>query len=373
MILHIIYISIRRWQAVRHARLGHERLVDTSRSRALAARDASLRPQRGRPRALPVAERTLFVVSPPSRAVGSRSLGPWLDVCSRGLPERGSILFRGFGIRRQSTFRNFVSAFAAAHLWYRFDALDRSASENAGRESSLEPGAARALVARHERSYSKGRPRRIWLCCTHPAATAARTALVDGRDVFRRLPNELRRRWAERRLMYVRHLGGELGPPWPQAFATSDWARVEAHCRRLGIDWEWKRGGTLRLCKTCTPVAIHPDTLERVWFNDAHLCHPGSVETKRGVSLLKPPSAAEPALQVYHADGSAIRRSDLAIISAAYAASTFFLTWQAGDVLMLDNLLTAHGHELRGGDLQLEVAREYTNEAASTEHDPMWL
>ena len=169
--------------------------------------------------------------------------------------------------------------------------------------------------------------------------------------------------------MYVRYFGDELERPWPRAFATSDWARVESRCRRLGIDWEWKNGGVLRLSKTCMPMVTHPATLERVWFNEAHLCHPGALETRRGVSMPKRPTATEPSLQVYHADGSAIRKSDLALITEAYEASKFVIRLEPGDVLMLDNLLTAHGHD---GDIQLEFAKEYAGEASSWEHDPMW-
>ena len=172
--------------------------------------------------------------------------------------------------------------------------------------------------------------------------------------------------------MYVRYLGDELDVPWSRAFATSDWSRVESRCRRLGVDWEWKNGGVLRLSKTCLPMLTHPDTLERVWFNDAHLCHPGVLETRRGVSVPKPPAPKEPSLQVYHADGTSIRRSDLALIAAAFEASRIVIDWEPGDVLMLDNLLTAHSLVPRHDPGRLEFAKEYPSELSAIEHDPIW-
>jgi hypothetical protein len=233
-------------------------------------------------------------------------------------------------------------------------------------------GGEQPFILHHERTYGSLRPSRSWFGFTSAAGPGARVALADGRDVFRRLPTDLRRRWAERGLMYVRYLGDGLALPWSVAFGTSDWSRVEARCRRLGIDWEWKNGGVLRLSKTCLPMVTHPATLERVWFNDAHRCHPGAVETRRGLSALKPPTPSEPSLQVYHADGSAIRRSDLALIKAAFEASEVVLDAEPGDVLMLDNLSTAHALVPRSGRARLEFAKEYPSEASGIEHDPMW-
>lgn len=300
-------------------------------------------------------------------------LGPWLQLCARRLPERGSILLRGLGVRRQATFRELVSVFMDSDLSYEVGALQWPAEAGVGRAPPPGWSGERPFMLHHERTYSSARPSRLWLCNTGEACPSVQIAVADGRDVFRRLPTDVRRRWAERGLMYVRYLGDELDLPWSMAFGTSDWARVESRCRRLGIDWEWKHGGVLRLSKSCVPMLTHPATLERVWFNDAHLCHPGALETRRGVSVLKPPTATEPPLQVYHADGSAIRRSDLVLIRAAFDASKVVIDAQPGDVLMLDNLVTAHGLVRRDGDIQLEFAKEYPGELPLIEDDPMWL
>lgn len=262
-------------------------------------------------------------------------------------------------MRRHTAFRELVAVFEERQRAYQLGTLEWPAAGE------------RPFTLHHEGACSSTRPTRLWFGCTDVAGPGAHLAIADGRDIFRRLPTEIQRRWAERGVMYVRYLGDGLDLPWPRVFGTSDWSQVEARCRRLGIDWEWKNGGVLLLSKVCTPMVSHPSTLDRVWFSDVHLCHPGAIETRRGVSMLKPPTVPGASLQVYHADGSAIRRSDLALIKAAFEASRVVIEWEPGDVLMLDNLLTAHGLVPRDDSSQLAFAQEYPCEASGAELDPL--
>jgi hypothetical protein len=295
----------------------------------------------------------------------------------RQLPLRGSILFRGFGIRDQSAFRELVSAVAAPEVRYRSGTLEEprgGAGESSADASTAAagPAAFARSTLHYARASSADRPKRLCFCCSDPGPTGAQIAVADGREVFRRLTPELRRRWSERGLMYVRHFGGGLDVPWSRAFGTSDWAAVEARCRALGTAWEWRNDEVLRLMQVCPAFAADPDTLERVWCNDAHVYTPGAVDLRRGVATLRLPRPAQPSLQVYHADGTAIRKADLASICAAFEASRQVIAWEAGDVLLLDNLSMAHAHGFRSGDLRLLVAEELAREATTGERDPMW-
>ena len=93
----------------------------------------------------------------------------------------------------------------------------------------------------------------------------------------------------------------------------------------------------------CQGVARHPQTGEPVWFNQAHLFHPTALEEEVREALLG--LFGQEGLPRYacYGDGSPIADSDLAAIRDAYQAEMVDVSWQQSDVLLLDNMLAAHG------------------------------
>jgi len=59
---------------------------------------------------------------------------------------------------------------------------------------------------------------------------------------------------------------------------------------------------------------------------------------------------------VYYGDGSPIEDSVMAEINAVYQQAQVSFPWQQGDVLMLDNMLAAHGRNSYKGARKIVVA-----------------
>jgi hypothetical protein len=59
---------------------------------------------------------------------------------------------------------------------------------------------------------------------------------------------------------------------------------------------------------------------------------------------------------VYYGDGTEIEDSVIAEICEIYREATVSFAWQKGDILMLDNMLTAHGRNPYVGDRKIVVA-----------------
>jgi alpha-ketoglutarate-dependent taurine dioxygenase len=138
---------------------------------------------------------------------------------------------------------------------------------------------------------------------------------------------------------------------------------VEEHCRAAGIDVEWKGNGRLRTRQVRPAVRNHPETGEPVWFNHALFFHISSLppEVRRAITAGIPEQDLP--FNTYYGDGSAIEPSVLEEIREAYDRETVKFDWLAGDLLLLDNMLTAHGREPFIGPRKILVAMTEPYEA----------
>jgi alpha-ketoglutarate-dependent taurine dioxygenase len=57
----------------------------------------------------------------------------------------------------------------------------------------------------------------------------------------------------------------------------------------------------------------------------------------------------------YYGDGAEIEPAALDELREAYEAETVVIPWQEGDIMMLDNMLVAHGREAYGPPRQIVV------------------
>jgi hypothetical protein len=80
-----------------------------------------------------------------------------------------------------------------------------------------------------------------------------------------------------------------------------------------------------------------------VWFNQAHLFHVSSLNPEVRQSLLSTFKEDDLPRNTYYGDGSPIDDSVLDEIRDLYQQEAVIFPWQEGDILMLDNMLAAHG------------------------------
>ncbi len=267
----------------------------------------------------------------------------------------GGVLFRGHEVGGADGLRAFAGAFGHPLLTYDFGSTPRSLVAD-GVYSSTEYPAHQEIPLHNEQSYARDWPMKIWFHCVTAAAAGGETPIADSREVYRRVDAGLRRRFAERGLLYVRNFGGGLDVPWQRTFDTADPAVVEAYCREHAIACEWKADGELRSRQVAQAVAAHPRTGEMVWFNQAHLFHVSALEPAVREALLDVVGPGELPRNVYYGDGGEIEESALDEIRAVYAELRVLFPWRAGDVLMLDNMLVAHGRTSFAGERRIVVA-----------------
>jgi alpha-ketoglutarate-dependent taurine dioxygenase len=298
----------------------------------------------------------LPVVSPSDAETIFDRLDELHRLANKHLLREGAVLLRGFEKGQVADFHRFAASFGQEMLTYEFGSTPRSRIQE-GVYSSTEYPAHQWIPQHNEQSYTTRWPMKIWFYCDIAAAGGGETPIANSREVYRRIPESIRRRWRDKRLMYVRNYGNGLDVPWEQVFQTSDRAEVETFCARHEIQCEWRDDGNLRTRQICQSEALHPVTREPVWFNQAHLFHVTGLEPEVRETLLSAvDDPSELPRNVFYGDGTAIEENVLDEIRAVYADLMLAFPWQEGDILALDNMLTSHGRAPFRGPRRVLVA-----------------
>jgi len=207
-----------------------------------------------------------------------------------------------------------------------------------------------------ESAYSYYWPMKLWFHCVVAADEGGATPLSDSRRLMALLDPAVVRRFTERRVMYVRNYHEGFDIPWQVAFQTEDREVVADYCRRAGMEFEWRENGVLRTRQVLDAVVTHPGTGDRVWFNQVHASHVSTLDADVRQGLVELFGADDLPRDVRYGDGAPIGEEELAAIAAAYAETTVAFPWQRRDVLLMDNMLVAHGREPFRGRRKVVVA-----------------
>jgi alpha-ketoglutarate-dependent taurine dioxygenase len=277
------------------------------------------------------------------------------DWIEHGLLEHGAILFRGFNVDSKASFRSLSELACDRLIDYVYRSTPRTAVDQAI-YTATEYRSDATIPLHNENAFQRDWPMRLLFGCLQPARSGGETVLARTGDVTARIDRDVIERFSGLGVTYVRNYGQGVDLSWETTFQTSVPAEVEDYCRREGIRCEWLPNDCLRTAQTCHATANHPITGEELWFNQAHLFHVSSLgpEDERAVRSLFEES--ELPRNAYFGDGSDIPREMLAHIRAAYDAASYPLTWEHGDLLLVDNMLVAHGRLPFVGSRQLLVA-----------------
>ena len=100
--------------------------------------------------------------------------------------------------------------------------------------------------------------------------------------------------------------------------------------------------------------AQHPTTREWTWFNHGTFYNSFTVEPELR-RFLSGYQEHEMPYQTYYGDGEPIPTSVMEQLDAAYQDETVVFPWQRGDVLVIDNMLVAHGRQPYSGERRVFV------------------
>jgi alpha-ketoglutarate-dependent taurine dioxygenase len=264
------------------------------------------------------------------------------------LQNHGAVLIRGLKVLGSAQFGKLLATLLGADL---LEYVYRSTPRTALRGNvftATEYPASEVIPQHNENSYSRHWPNRIGFLCMLPSETGGETPIGDSRVVYDLLPRDLREKFEQRGVTYVRNYS-QLDLPWQVVFQTEERADVEAYCIDNELSFEWLPQGALRTKQINPAVAAHPVTGEKLWFNQAHLFHVSSLGREMAETLLASLGEENLPRNTYYGDGTPIEADALETIREVYERTKIRFTWHRNDLLLLDNMRFTHGRESYAG------------------------
>lgn len=294
-------------------------------------------------------------ISPQDSLVGGLQSESLVSLVADSILDSGGVLLRGFDVETEEQFRDFASSFGHALLSYEFGSTPRT-SLGKGVYTSTEYPNHQHIPLHNEQAYTREWPMKIFFYCSEAAKEGGETPIANSRLVYQSMPEKIRDVFESKGLLYVRNYGTGFDADWQDVFNTEDPKVVESFCAERAIECRWQDDGTLRTLQRCQAVEVHPVTGEKVWFNQAHLFHVSNLAKDLRLMLEDMFDPDELPRNVFYGDGSPIGDDILDTVRQVLESCKISFPWCSGDIMVLDNMLSAHGRSPYEGARRVMVA-----------------
>jgi alpha-ketoglutarate-dependent taurine dioxygenase len=260
------------------------------------------------------------------------------------LHDSGAVLLRGFDPGGVDGFAAAVRALSGEPLAYTERSSPRSSVKGHIYTSTDYPPA-EEIFFHNENSYRISWPMTLFFHCIQPPREGGATPLSDIRQVLKAIDPSVREQFSRRGWMLVRNFDAEFGLPWQEVFGTQDRDEVMRYCHANAIEAEWGANGRLRTTSVRKAIYRHPETRDEVWFNHAAFFHLSTLPRDAQEGLRELFAEQDLPSNTYFGDGEPIPDDVIEHIRACYRDAAVRFDYHEGDVLIIDNMLTAHGRE----------------------------
>jgi alpha-ketoglutarate-dependent taurine dioxygenase len=268
--------------------------------------------------------------------------------------EHGSVLVRGLGLRDTERVGAVFQQLTTG-LMTETEAFAPRQPYAGGVYAATTWPANQPMCMHHELSYTLEFPGLLlFACLTAPTAGGA-TGVADSSAVLAALPTELVERFERDGWLLTRSFNDEIGASVAEAFGTDDPSAVESYCRADGIEFEWQPDGGLRTRQRRSAVVRHPVTGRPAWFNQIAFLNEWTIDPDVREFLVDVYGQDGLPFNTRYGNGDPIGEDVVQLLNETYDAHTAREAWQAGDLLLVDNIRTAHSREAFEGPREVLV------------------
>ncbi|MGW0816476.1 TauD/TfdA family dioxygenase [Streptomyces viridiviolaceus] len=268
--------------------------------------------------------------------------------------EHGALLVRGLGLRETDQVGAVFSRLTGGLMTERESFAPRQEFAPGLYSSTTWPDN-QPMCMHHELSYTLAAPGLMLFACLTAPDRGGATAVADAARILQALPAEPRERFAREGWLLTRSYTDEIGASLEESFGTGDRAEIERYCRANDIDFTWQPDGTLRTTQRRPAVVRHPVTGQDCWFNQIAFLNEWTLAPEVREYLVDLYGEDGLPFNTRFGDGSPIGEDIVRLLNETYEEHTRREPWQAGDLLLVDNIRTAHSREPFTGERQVLV------------------
>ena len=269
--------------------------------------------------------------------------------------EHGSILVRGLGLSERSevgaVFRNLADG-----LMIEREAFDARNVDSEGVYAASKWPPTQQMCSHHELSYGCEVPGLMMFACLRGPTAGGETGVADAATRLTALPTELMARFEREGWTLVRSYNDEIGASISESFGTDDRAAVEAYCRANAIEFDWQSDGGLRTRQRRSAIINHPVTGQRCWFNQIAFLNEWTLDPEVREYLVEIYGTDGLPFNTQYGNGDPIGADVVQAINDVYEANIAREPLRAGDLMIVDNIRTAHSREAFEGEREVLVA-----------------
>ncbi|GAA3378252.1 TauD/TfdA family dioxygenase [Streptomyces sannanensis] len=269
--------------------------------------------------------------------------------------EHGAVLARGLGLRDAAETGAVFRRLANGLMTEKESFAPRQIYSDGVYSSSKWPQN-QPMCMHHELSYTLEFPGLMMFACLGAPAEGGATAVADASTVLEALPTELTGRFEREGWLLTRSYNDEIGASLAESFGTEDRGAIEHYCRANAIEFEWQPDGGLRTRQRRSAVVRHPVTGRRCWFNQIAFLNEWTIAPEVREFLLDSYGADGLPFNTCYGNGDAIGEDVVQLLNKVYEDNTAREPWQAGDLMLVDNVRTAHSREAFEGPREVLVA-----------------
>lgn len=279
-----------------------------------------------------------------------------LHEIEQSLTKHGALLFRNFPLESRTHLERVLKVLVPVQnvLDYKGGTSPRQ-KMGEGIYSSTKMPFFLKIPLHSEMAYRKRFPKKILFFCETAPLWKGETPIVDIRRVYNDIPVEIRNKLETEGIIYYRHLKNftptrrfltkfnpmiEMGT-WQFVFKTINPADVDSYASENHYETSWLSDGSVIL-KTTLPATLRKGS----WFNSFHFFQVhhriwGWMNTMAFNIISK--LSSSPDMSATTGMGQRISSKEISKIVDAYEKNMTTFKWQKGDLLYLDNTVTAHG------------------------------
>lgn len=239
------------------------------------------------------------------------------------------LLFRGFDINAE-TFKTFTERFSTNFVSYVGGAYSREMINGDKTLLSVTGGKQKFGVPLHgEMYYRKQKPDIIWFYCVTPALKDGETTVCDGIQTYNELSDRTQKLFTTKRIKYIRTYPAEA---WQKIYQTDDVSLVEKICNDNDMQLQVNPDKSITTNYITSAVPESRCSNYKVFINNI-------------LPVVAQESQGSQVSIVRFEDDSKIPDEIISEIKTVTDQLTHLVSWQKGDILMVDNSRLMHGRK----------------------------